>query len=222
MSISKRLKNIRGKMTQREFADTLSVHTNTVARYERGERLPDADYLERVYKRFSISPEWLLTGIGIKNPDEHNKKISHEILSDTERILNSYRDAGVIPEYAMSEDEFSIIKILRALPDHQALEIIGLLLNKFKNNHELCSNKYLEKSVRRLSTIFHLKKGRFEKGIDIDQKIFELKREDTELSHDMYKYYIDLIDSYALDNDKEKFVEKLKKKSAIKFDQNDH
>lgn len=65
MTIGNRLKIVRGDMNQYEFAEALSVHPNTVARYERGERLPDAEYLERVYKRFSVSPQWLLTGKGL-------------------------------------------------------------------------------------------------------------------------------------------------------------
>jgi transcriptional regulator with XRE-family HTH domain len=64
MSIGERLKIIRGEMTQFEFAEQLSVHPNTVARYERGERSPDSEYIDGIYKRFSVNPRWLLTGKG--------------------------------------------------------------------------------------------------------------------------------------------------------------
>lgn len=64
MNIGKRLKEVRGSFSQQQFADVLEVHRNTVARYEREERVPDSEYIEQIYKKFSINPQWILTGEG--------------------------------------------------------------------------------------------------------------------------------------------------------------
>jgi len=64
MDIGKRLKEVRGSFSQQQFADVLEVHRNTVARYEREERVPDSEYIEQIYKKFSINPQWILTGEG--------------------------------------------------------------------------------------------------------------------------------------------------------------
>jgi hypothetical protein len=169
--------------------------------------LPDAEYLERVYKRFSVSPQWLLTGIGEKNPLKKSKDLNPSI----EKILEEYRDAGVIPDYSISADEFAIIKILRSLPDINVLEILRILFDKHTNYPPSYSNKYLKKSSRLLSTILNLKKGQFEKGIDIEQKMFVLKMLQDEVSMEMYDLDIKLIDSYNENSDKNKFIEKLKR-----------
>jgi len=64
MDIGKRLKEVRGSFSQQQFADVLEVHRNTVARYEREERVPDSEYIEQIYNKFSINPQWILTGEG--------------------------------------------------------------------------------------------------------------------------------------------------------------
>ena len=64
MDIGKRLKEVRGSFSQQQFADVLEVHRNTVARYEREERVPDSEYIEQIYKKFPINPQWILTGEG--------------------------------------------------------------------------------------------------------------------------------------------------------------
>lgn len=66
MTIGQRLKNVRGNILQKELARRLGVHVNTLAGYERDQKQPDADYLNRVLAMFpEISPEWLLTGAGL-------------------------------------------------------------------------------------------------------------------------------------------------------------
>ena len=60
-AIGRRLALVRGRCTQEEFADQLGVHVNTLARYERGERLPGTlVYLQLVSR--GVDLRWLLTG----------------------------------------------------------------------------------------------------------------------------------------------------------------
>jgi len=65
MPIGKRLKEVRGRLSQKEIAEKLNVYWNTYARYERGERIPNLDFLIRLHKVFNnINLHWLITGEG--------------------------------------------------------------------------------------------------------------------------------------------------------------
>lgn len=64
-SLGKRLSSIRGNSTQMEFAERYGVHKNTLARYERGERAPDAEFLAAL-ARSGYDVNWILIGEGSK------------------------------------------------------------------------------------------------------------------------------------------------------------
>lgn len=60
--IGARITQVRSRITQGKFADSLGIHKNTLLRYEKEERLPDAEVLTRLYKTYGVDPAWLLTG----------------------------------------------------------------------------------------------------------------------------------------------------------------
>jgi transcriptional regulator with XRE-family HTH domain len=60
--IGARITQIRSRMTQGKFADSLGIHKNTLIRYEKEERLPDSELLTRIYEVYGVDPTWLLTG----------------------------------------------------------------------------------------------------------------------------------------------------------------
>ena len=51
-------------MDQEKFAAKLDVATRTVQRWEKGEQVPDSNYLMRIAKVTGAAPHWLLTGNG--------------------------------------------------------------------------------------------------------------------------------------------------------------
>lgn len=59
--IGRRLVQVRLPETQESYAQKLDIHVNTLARYERGERLPAADFLRRL-AAYGVDLHWLLTG----------------------------------------------------------------------------------------------------------------------------------------------------------------
>lgn len=77
--LGKRLVSIRGRVTQKEFARSIGIHKNTLIRYERGERLPDAWVIMQLRELHEVNPLWLLSGIGGQldkgvpafDPDKH-------------------------------------------------------------------------------------------------------------------------------------------------------
>lgn len=62
--IGERIVQVRGKQARDSFAAELGIHPQTLARYEKGERLPDSAFLEILSKRHNVDPAWLLTGEG--------------------------------------------------------------------------------------------------------------------------------------------------------------
>lgn len=65
MGVGDRIKMIRGALRQDTFAEMVGVHLNTVGRWERGQRTPDIDDLNKILAAFpQISPTWFLTGEG--------------------------------------------------------------------------------------------------------------------------------------------------------------
>ena len=62
MELSKRLKEIREEkgLSQRELAKLLNIDKSTVAKYETGERSPDADMIVQLADFFDVSTDFLL------------------------------------------------------------------------------------------------------------------------------------------------------------------
>ena len=68
-SIGERLKIVRGKKSQADFAAEIGVSRNTLLRYERGESVPDARLAAVICRKAAVASDWLLLGEG---PMERN------------------------------------------------------------------------------------------------------------------------------------------------------
>lgn len=62
-AVGAKIAEARGRQTQADFADRLGVHEGTLGRYERGERLPDAEFLAAMAEKADVSTHWLLYGV---------------------------------------------------------------------------------------------------------------------------------------------------------------
>ncbi len=69
-TISERLRSERKRLglSQGDFADSIGIHRNTQARYERGEREPDTAYLETI-KKTGVDVGYVI-GYSLPNPSE--------------------------------------------------------------------------------------------------------------------------------------------------------
>jgi len=62
IEVGERIRAVRGKQTQTEFAEVLGVKKqNYISRYERG-RIPSPDLLVRIAEIGRVTTDWLLTG----------------------------------------------------------------------------------------------------------------------------------------------------------------
>ncbi|WP_306548954.1 helix-turn-helix domain-containing protein [Desulfobulbus sp.] len=60
-----RLKLVRGNIPQKEFAEKVGFHFNTIGRWERGEKYPTQPDICKILSNYpEINPSWLLTGNG--------------------------------------------------------------------------------------------------------------------------------------------------------------
>jgi phage repressor protein C with HTH and peptisase S24 domain len=70
IAVGLRLMEVRSRKTREEFAPEVGVHPNTLARYERGERLPETDFVMSLATKRGINPSWLLFGLQPKRLSE--------------------------------------------------------------------------------------------------------------------------------------------------------
>lgn len=68
-TLQKRLRAVRGGLTQSDFATRLQTPLTTLGRYERGTNLPDLGFIINLCTIFDVSPEWLLFGRGAMRAD---------------------------------------------------------------------------------------------------------------------------------------------------------
>jgi transcriptional regulator with XRE-family HTH domain len=107
--IGRRVAIVRGSSSQADMAAKLGVHRNTIGLYERGERLPDAEFLLAVRRHYGVSPLWLLTGEGPIKVSELQSTASF----DVERLT-----------LALGFVEGGLRATIRAMPLRQKVELV--------------------------------------------------------------------------------------------------
>lgn len=63
-TLGERIRFVRGATPQTTFSETIGINQNTLSRYERNERVPDADFIKLICETTGISSSWLLFGEG--------------------------------------------------------------------------------------------------------------------------------------------------------------
>lgn len=63
-TFAERIRTLRGRKKQDEFAKELGIHTNTLGRWERGQAEPDISTAQKICTLLGVSPYWLLSGDG--------------------------------------------------------------------------------------------------------------------------------------------------------------
>jgi len=62
--IGLRLRTLRGELSRDDFSKLVGVHKNTLGNYERGDRLPEFDFLEKLKAATGVNLDWVISGDG--------------------------------------------------------------------------------------------------------------------------------------------------------------
>ena len=60
---------VRGNLSQVKFAEKIGLSQRTIANYENGDNIPNAEVVTRISDIFGVSLDWLLKGQGAIHPD---------------------------------------------------------------------------------------------------------------------------------------------------------
>lgn len=90
----KSLRTLKG-LTQKELADFLGVGQTTIANYERGIRIPDAEKLPKIASLFGVTVDYLLDIEGnIVKQNKADKMIESDVLKDAYKTFLSHLIEG--------------------------------------------------------------------------------------------------------------------------------
>ena len=91
LAIGERIRGLRKKRTQQEFADLLGASRMSVVRYEAGARTPDAEFLVNLHRVTGADVVWVLTGDGAAPPDA-----APVLTAEEQLLLDYFRAAGPV------------------------------------------------------------------------------------------------------------------------------
>ncbi len=94
IGIGGRIKYLRGDESLSSFAQKLGVHKNTLARYEKGESLPDVGFVSMLCDLIDdefVTPSWLIEGEG--PPPDPAYVLAHEELRERIRPMSDLETA---------------------------------------------------------------------------------------------------------------------------------
>lgn len=135
-SIADRLLQIRGKVKQKAFADTLGINANTLRGYESGRVLPNHEFLEKICVQFSVNPKWLLLGTGPMKTGEKNP-----VKENIRGVEGAWTNTGLEVRIKLLEDQLAEALAAKDQAMQEALNAYKLALkvaraeaNKAKEN----------------------------------------------------------------------------------------
>lgn len=62
MTVGDRIREIRGYMSQRDFAQKLGISQSSISGYEKNTRSPDYDIIRKICSEFNVSADWIILG----------------------------------------------------------------------------------------------------------------------------------------------------------------
>lgn len=105
---SERLKELRGKKTLQEVADSIGITRVAMGYYEKGERKPDIEILYKIADFYKVSADYLIGITDVKTPDIEIKAIANSI--------------------GLSEDAIGVLKTENTIGLKHVLECIDILI----------------------------------------------------------------------------------------------
>ncbi len=106
-SLGQRIRALRGGQSRDQFAGELGIHRNTLARYESGQRMPDAGMLRRLCRVARVPPEWLLEGV----EPEDGAFVEPELLGDLEGLAPLRLNRGWLRQVRLDPDNLCLYPV---------------------------------------------------------------------------------------------------------------
>ena len=121
-----RFRELRGDMTQSDFAKKTGLSRPTIGFYENGERLPDAYKLKQIAEKCGVSADWLLGMTDVRSTDMEDRHMADELNLSTMAIdaLREYKESAFAFHYQRVLDTILCDGILSRMVDSLMQAII--------------------------------------------------------------------------------------------------
>jgi transcriptional regulator with XRE-family HTH domain len=125
-SLGKRIKYLRGDLTQSEFADILRIKQAMISRYEADKETPSPKVLLRIGLFSGKSIEWLLTGEDMLSPRSSNEPVNVKLMA-----------AKITKNLSKKEMVEVAAGYLRDTKNQSALEFIDMMRDLFQDKKRM-------------------------------------------------------------------------------------
>jgi len=209
IQIGERLKELRGDLSQEEFAKEIGVSHKGYQRYESGERVPHPHVLSKIAEKFDTTVDWILTGnLNIEKAiilewakkSHHLEDLADELEGITTRILKL--KVAEAKENATEEELEKISKIVAEAEDEK--KFLDLVRKRIADSIEdALEVKHFDQISQRspLYSIFRQIEKIFNKGekakIDAIKTLltaFESNKDDVRAKIDVLKAFVSVFE----------------------------
>lgn len=117
-----RLKLVRGRLSQADFAALLGIPQVTLGNYERNRNEPRFELIRKICLHFGINAEWLLFGSGSMHPGGEEKKDGAQTrdVNEERRLADAERRALDAERRTLSEENRRLYQEKTALLEQNA------------------------------------------------------------------------------------------------------
>ena len=123
-TIGDRLKKLRKekKLTQKDMAEKLGIHSNTISMYEKGNRNIPSTMIKKISDTFNVSTDYLLRG------EEKNGKQEFSSLDET--LLNDENYLNLTLKNMLKDSQMVAFQDYKSWSVEDKKELLLILLNK--------------------------------------------------------------------------------------------
>ncbi|MBP7528112.1 MAG: helix-turn-helix transcriptional regulator, partial [Syntrophorhabdaceae bacterium] len=158
--IGTRLKELRGDLSQAEFAAILSIKQQQYNRYETGRVKPPLNIVQKISEVRRVSVDWILTG-------KRGEIDGIGILETMSEMMETFKELEAIPKASVSDDELAIIKCLRLLSQQDGIEVLKEIISRIAKDELILRTKYQKEQLNTLKKIVRDDRL-FTQGIDYE------------------------------------------------------
>lgn len=162
--LGRRIKFLRGELSQHEFAKKVGVSRSALANYETGRTVPSPEVVRKICDHYEISEDFLERGV-VADVSEFATSLG----------LRSHQGDGP------TKDEWAFIRVLRLCNTETVLKVVTSLTEGFiadEQSKRLADPVVIVEDLARLISIID-QGGRHERGLtrgNVEQVIVELSK----------------------------------------------